>query len=146
MKILVCETCGHIEFNEAPEKCLVCRSPREAFQENSEAIEKPGVEGRAETDDKHIPKIVVNRECGLIPGGGCLDVHVKVGEVEHPMLEAHFIRYIDYYLDYRFISRIWLSPEVCHPAAALHLKADSGTVTVIENCNKHGNWMSETTL
>jgi len=30
---------------------------------------------------------------------------------------------------------VWLSPNVCHPAAALHLNAASGTLTALENCN-----------
>ncbi len=143
MKIFQCTVCGHIEFNEAPEKCLICHADKTAFKENPDAIQKPGLEGRKEADNKHIPQIVMVKECGLLPNTGCLDVHVKIGEVEHPMLPNHYIRSIDYYLDYQFISRVWLSPEKCHPACALHLKAEKGRITVVENCNIHGNWMSE---
>lgn len=147
MKILECKGCGHIEFDKAPEMCLVCRSKAEAFVEKPEAIQQPENPAElSEGDKKHIPQIVVVKECGLIPGGCCTDVHVKVGEVEHVMEDKHHIRYIDYYLDHRFISRVWLSPGVCHPAAALHLNAAAGTVTALENCNVHGNWMSETML
>lgn len=146
MKTFECSVCGHIEFNQSPEKCLVCRAGKDAFKENANAIQKAGQPGKGEADNKHIPKIVVVKECGLIPNAGCVDAHVRVGEVEHPMLVNHFIRYIDYYHDYQFLSRIWLSPEKCHPACALHLKVNSGTLTVIENCNLHGNWMSETKI
>ena len=100
----------------------------------------------SEGDKKHIPKIVIVKECGLIPGGSCVDVHVKVGEIEHVMQAKHYIRFIDYYLNYKFISRVWLSPESCHPAAGLHLNATSGKVTAVENCNVHGNWMAEATI
>lgn len=146
MKIFECRICGHVEFDEGPAKCLVCRS-RASFGENEGAIKKP-VDGGALTDSekKHVPVIVVVKECGLIPGGCCTDVHVKVGEIEHVMQPDHHIRYIDYYLDRAFISRVWLSPEVCHPAAALHLNVKSGTLTALENCNIHGNWMAETVL
>lgn len=147
MKILQCKTCGHIEFEAAPDKCLVCRAPASAFAENAEAIKKPANPAAlTDGDKKHIPQIVIVKECGLIPGGCCTDVHVRVGEIEHVMQPAHFITYLDYYLNRKFISRIWLSPEVCHPAAALHLNAKSGTVTVIEGCNVHGNWMAEATI
>lgn len=145
MNTYECSVCGHLEFNTAPSKCLVCRSEG-GFKENPEAIQKPGQSGRGEADNKHIPKIVIVRECGLLPDTGCIDAHVRIGEVEHPMLENHFIRYIDYYHDYQFISRVWLSPLKCHPASALHLKVTGGTLTVIENCNLHGNWMSETKI
>lgn len=147
MKILECRSCGHIEFDNAPAKCLVCKSAGAAFIEKADAIKSPADPDRlTDAEKKHIPRIVVVKECGLIPGGRCSDAHVKVGEIEHVMEEKHYIRYIDYYLDKKFISRVWLSPGACHPAAALHLNAVSGTVTALENCNVHGNWMSEAAL
>ncbi|MFC1499258.1 desulfoferrodoxin family protein [Verrucomicrobiota bacterium] len=147
MTIFECKVCGHVEFNEAPEKCLVCHAKKEAFIEKPDAIKKPAnPEELSEGDKKHIPQIVVVKECGLIPGGSCTDVHVKVGEIEHVMTKEHLIKYIDFYLDYKFISRVWLSPEVCHPAAALHLNAGSGKIIALENCNVHGNWMTETDI
>ena len=147
MKIFVCKICGHIEFQMAPEKCLICKAPKNTFEENPNAIKKPtDLQNLNDSEKKHIPKIVIVKECGLIPGGCCSDVHAKIGEIEHVMTSEHHIRYIDYYLDYRFISRVWLSPVKCHPGAALHLNATSGKITVIENCNIHGNWMSETEI
>ncbi len=147
MKIFECKTCGHIEFDAAPAKCLVCRAPGSDFVENAAAIKSPAnLAALTDGDKKHIPQIVVVKQCGLIPGGGCTDVHVRVGEIEHVMQPAHFITHLDFYLDRKFISRIWLSPDACNPAAALHLKAKAGVVTVVENCNTHGNWMAEAKL
>jgi superoxide reductase len=147
MKMLECKVCGHIEFSQAPAKCLICGALAEAYMEKPDAIQKPANPAAlSEGDKKHIPQIVVVKECGLLPGTGCTDVHVRVGEIEHVMTAKHFIRFIDFYLNYRFISRVWLSPDVCHPAAALHLNASSGTLTALENCNIHGNWISETNL
>ena len=144
MTIFECKTCGHIEFNEAPEMCLVCRSPKTAFAENADAIKKPAdPTNLTDGDKKHIP-VVSKSSCGLIDG--CTDVHARVGDMVHVMEGKHFIQYLDFYLDAKFISRIWLSPEVCKPAASLHLAASSGNVTVIEHCNVHGNWMGELTL
>jgi superoxide reductase len=147
MKIFECGGCGHIEFNEAPEKCLVCGAKREAFRENPDAITRPAdPENLTDGDKKHIPKIVVVKQCGLFPGGSCSDVHVRVGEIDHVMEAKHYITYIDYYVNHKFVSRVWLSPEACNPGAALHLKASSGTLTAIENCNVHGCWMNETEI
>lgn len=147
MKTLVCGVCGHIEFNKAPAKCLVCRAESSAFKEKADALKKPAdPKNLTEGDKKHIPQIVVVKECGLIPGGCCTDVHVRVGEIEHVMQDEHYITCLDYYIDSKFISRIWLSPKVCHPAAALHLNVKSGKVQVIEYCNVHGAWMAEAAL
>lgn len=144
MTIFECKTCGHIEFGSAPEKCLVCRSPQTAFHENPEAIKSPADPANlSEGDKKHLP-VIKTTDCGLLDG--CTDVHVVVGDVEHVMQPQHYISYVDFYLDHKFISRVWLAPDVCKPAASIHLAATSGTVTAIENCNVHGNWMGELTL
>ncbi|MEI6807516.1 MAG: desulfoferrodoxin family protein [bacterium] len=147
MKTFVCKVCGHIEFNNAPEACQVCHAPKSAFIEDAAAIKKPAnAAALTDPEKKHIPKIVVVKECGLIPGGSCYDAHVKVGEIEHVMEEKHFIRFVDYYVDYKFVARVSFMPAGCHPAAALHLKAAQGKLTAIENCNVHGSWMSEVVL
>ncbi len=147
MKVFECSVCKHLEFNEPPEKCLVCKSPKSAFKENAAALKQPANPAAlTDGDKKHIPQIVIVKECGLIPGGCCTDVHARIGTIEHVMEEKHFIMYLDYYLNYKFISRVWLSPKVCHPAAALHLNVTSGTVQVVENCNVHGNWMAEAAI
>lgn len=144
MKIYECRTCGHIEFDTAPEKCLVCRSPKTVFAENAEAIQRPADPANlTDGDKKHLPVLKVT-DCGLLTG--CKDVHAIVGDIEHVMQPKHYILYMDFYLDHRFISRVWLAPDVCKPAASLHLAATSGTVTVIESCNVHGNWMGEIQL
>lgn len=147
MKTFVCKACGHIEFNAAPEKCPVCGVPKTSFIEDPAAIKKPANPAAlTDGDKKHIPKITVVKTCGLIPGGGCMDVHVKVGEIEHVMEEKHFIRFVDYYLDYRFVARVEFSPFGTHPAAGLHMKTASGKIQIIENCNVHGYWMAETAV
>jgi desulfoferrodoxin-like iron-binding protein len=146
MKLFVCKVCGHIEFNQAPDRCPVCFAKKEAFKENPEAIKKPqNPDELTDGDRKHIPQIVVNRECGLIPDN-CIDIHVKVGEIEHVMKPEHYIMHVDIYLDHKYVSRIMLSPETCHPAAGLHLNQASGTLTAIEICNVHGSWMNEINL
>ncbi|MFC1594734.1 desulfoferrodoxin family protein [Candidatus Omnitrophota bacterium] len=144
MNTFVCKVCGHIAFDAAPEKCPVCGAPKPSFENKPDAITQPADPANlTDGDKKHIPKILVVKECGLIPGGGCVDAHVKVGEIEHVMQPEHFIRYIDFYLDKKFISRTQLTPENVHPAAVAHLNATTGTVTVIENCNVHGSWIVE---
>jgi desulfoferrodoxin (superoxide reductase-like protein) len=62
------------------------------------------------------------------------------------MLAEHYITIIDFYLDQSFLARVHLTPLRLNPAAALHLKAESGKLAVIEHCNLHGAWISETDL
>jgi superoxide reductase len=146
MKTYLCGVCGHVAFEAAPEACPVCGAPREKFAEKNDLLKKAG-DGTVggETEKKHVPAITVVKTCGLIPQG-CVDVHVKVGEIEHPSLPEHHITFIDFYLEKKYIARISLTPESCHPAGALHLKASSGTLQAIEHCNLHGWWFAEKTL
>jgi superoxide reductase len=146
MKTFVCKVCGHIEFNEAPLNCPVCGAPKQNFEDKPDAIHKPGeAKTQGEPEKKHIPSILVVKKCGLIPEG-CMDVHVKVGEIEHPMQKEHYITFIDFYVDKKYLSRVYLTPERLHPAAALHMKVNTGVLTAVEHCNIHGYWMAETNL
>jgi desulfoferrodoxin (superoxide reductase-like protein) len=54
--------------------------------------------------------------------------------------------HIDFYINKKFISRVHLTPEKLNPAAALHLKVNSGTLSAIELCNLHGAWIKEIDL
>ncbi|MFC1658599.1 desulfoferrodoxin family protein [Candidatus Omnitrophota bacterium] len=147
MKGFVCKVCGFISINgQAPEKCPVCGAPKTSFEEKEDAIKTPkDANNLTELEKKHIPVITIVKKCGLIPEG-CQDAHVKIGEIQHPMLAEHYITYIDFYIDNEFISRVQLTPDKLNPAAALHIKAASGKLTVIEHCNLHGSWVSQADL
>jgi superoxide reductase len=147
MKGFVCKMCGFVSINgSAPEKCPSCGAPKSAFSEEENAINEPkDKENLTELEKKHIPVIKVVKQCGLIPEG-CQDVHVKIGEIQHPTEPEHYINWIDFYIDKEFISRVKLTPSKLNPAAALHLKTGNGKLTVIEFCNVHGKWMQETNL
>ena len=86
--------------------------------------------------------VTVVKKCGLIPEN-CTDVHVKLGEIQHPMTSEHFIGHIDFYIDKNFVARVHLTPERLNPAAALHVKAGSGKICAIGSCNLHGVWISK---
>jgi len=144
MKGFVCKVCGFISIDaSAPERCPVCGAPQKSFEEKPDAIKT--AKDEVKLSEKHTPVIVLVRKCGLIPDG-CVDLNVKIGEVIHPMLPEHFIVFIDFYLDNKFIARVHLTPEKLNPAAGLHLKVSSGKLSVIEHCNLHGNWIAEENL
>ncbi len=114
---LRCDTCGNIAElirDEGPD--LICCG-------------EPMVKLEAGTTDaaqeKHVP--VATREDG--------NIHVVVGSVEHPMVDAHYIEWIALVTD-NGIERINLSPGD-EPKAVF---CDREDVDVYEYCNLHGLW------
>jgi desulfoferrodoxin-like iron-binding protein len=142
MTIYECSVCGHLEFDQAPAKCLVCRSVN-SFKANPDAIKRPGQSGSGELDAKHIPAIQIGSDTFFPGTADSRMVAARMGDVEHPMKKEHYIVWVDFYFDHRFINRVWLSPEVNRPAAAVSVKATQGLITVCQHCNLHGTWMSE---
>ena len=140
MNGFICGTCGYIAFDEAPEKCPLCGSPKSVFKEQ-DIIKTAEDEGPKE---KHVPIIKVVKKCGLV-GKGCTDVHVRIGDILHPMEPAHFIVFVDFYVDRKVVSRVRLTAD-SNPAASAHIKAGSGKLTVMEFCNIHGYWVNEADL
>jgi superoxide reductase len=147
MKTFVCQICGHIAFDEAPVECPVCGMPIENFENEPDAIRTPSEpDALNETEKKHVPVIEVTRECGLTPDVGCIDVHVKVGEIMHVMESEHLIDFIDLYINKRYVTRVSLTRKVLYPAARVHLNVHEGIVTVVARCNVHGHWMNRVNL
>lgn len=144
MKVFICQSCGHLQFNETPENCPVCGAPKNKFKQNDNIFEESRQQS-PEAEVKHVPSVKVDKECGLIPEDSCTDVHVRIGETLHPMQDKHYIQFIDGYQDEEFIGRMELTPNL-QPAAAFHLKKDSGKLILVENCNIHGYWMKEVNI
>jgi superoxide reductase len=145
MKMFVCGMCGHIEFGEAPEHCPVCGAPKKSFKEDANALIQPAdPKNLTEGDKKHIPVFTVNKQCSLVPG--CVDAHIKIGEILHVMEAKHWIMWIDVYQDYKWAARCFMAAEKVHPVVTVHFKSGAGRITAIENCNVHGKWMAEVQL
>jgi superoxide reductase len=142
-----CKVCGFVSIDgTTPDNCPVCGAPKSSFEEKEDALKEPqDANNLTELEKKHIPVIKIVKTCGLIPEG-CADVHIRIGEILHPMQPEHSIQWIDFYVDKEFVSRIKLTPEKLNPAAALHLKVQSGKLTVVDYCNLHGSWVNEDTI
>ena len=80
--------------------------------------------------EKHVPDVAV--EDGV--------VKVKVGSVEHPMLDAHYITFIALETE-KGVQCKFLEPGEA-PAADFTL-IDDKAVTAYEYCNLHGLWKTE---
>ena len=144
MNVYQCNFCGHLEFDAIPGQCPVCKSPKEKYFQNDRIFEESHEKSK-EAAVKHIPAITVNKQCGLIPGQGCIDVIVRIGATLHPMEPAHFIQFIDCYIDGKYVSRVIPTPGV-YAAGCFHLKTAGTKVIVVENCNIHGFWKAEANL
>ena len=79
--------------------------------------------------EKHVPVIEQNGDT----------VTVRVGSVEHPMLEAHFIQWIVLETEGGYQKAV-LSPDK-KPCAVF--KTDEKVIAAYEYCNLHGLWKAE---
>ncbi len=135
--LLVCEVCKHVVFGrEAPSRCPVCYTPKESFKEDNNAINTP--ENLAElttAEKKHTPSIVVSET----PSG--MIINVKVGDIEHPMDDDHWIMFIDTYIDGGYQSRISFNPgNYFAPIVECISDGARKEVKAVAMCNKHGMW------
>ena len=123
MKILKCAGCGKmvavLKDSACPTKC--CGEPME------ELI--PGTSDGAH--EKHVPVFSVE---GNI-------VKVQVGEVIHPMMDAHYIQWIQLQTN-QGIQRKNLTPQD-EPKAEFALTDGEQVEAVYEYCNLHGLWKAE---
>ena len=118
-------------------KCEVCGNIVEVVNESGVPIQccgKPMVELVANTSEgafeKHIPAVSAEGD----------KVSVVVGEVEHPMLDAHYIQWI-YLETENGIQKKNLVPGAA-PKAEFLLNGEK-PVAVYEYCNLHGLWKKE---
>jgi len=117
-EIYKCDVCGNIvEVVHASGGDLVCcGQPMVLKVENSVDAAK----------EKHVP-VVEKVEGGVL---------VKVGSVEHPMIETHYIEWIEIQTVNK-VYRKYLSPG--EKPEALFL-VEEEVISVREYCNLHGLW------
>lgn len=123
MKFFKCETCGNvIEFLNASGVPVMC-----CGKKMEELV--PGTsDGAAE---KHVP--VIKQEGNKVT--------VLIGEVEHPMVEAHYIQWIVLETG-KGAQRAYLNPGEA-PKAEFILAEGDEVVAAYEYCNLHGLWKAD---
>ncbi|NMM65376.1 desulfoferrodoxin [Clostridium sp. P21] len=117
-QVYKCEVCGNMVevVHKAGGTLVCCGKPMVLLSENT-------------TDaavEKHIP-VIEKLQNGIV---------VKVGEVEHPMLENHYIEWIEVNTANK-VFRKYLKPGE-KPEAVF--KVDEEILFVREYCNVHGLW------
>lgn len=117
--IYKCDICGNIieVIQEAAGSLVCCGKPMTLKDERT----KDGV------GEKHLP-VIEKKDNG---------VFVKVGEVEHPMLEEHYIQWIEVLTEDKVI-RLNLNPGD-KPEGMFNIDYEK-IIGVREYCNLHGLW------
>ena len=117
-EIYKCEVCGNIAevLHEGAGELVCCGQPMKLQKENS----------KGEYAGKHAPVIEKNAE----------GVLVKVGAVEHPMEQKHYIEWIEIFTD-KGRSKKFLKPGD-KPEAVFPVKAKN--IQARMYCNVHGLW------
>lgn len=123
MKFYKCETCGNIitKLNDSGVPVVCCGKPM------TELV--PGAVDAAQ--EKHVPAVTVSGN----------KVTVQVGEVEHPMLDEHYIQFIVLETKTGFQKKT-LKPGD-KPVAEFVLADGDSAVAAYEYCNLHGLWVKE---
>lgn len=122
-EIYRCNTCGNIvEVLNPGAQMSCCGKPMELLKENT-------------TDaavEKHVP-VIEKTAYGYT---------VRVGSVEHPMMEAHYIQWIE------LLTETDVMRHELHPGdkPEAHFKTDATHVTAREYCNLHGLWKAESDM
>ena len=121
LEVYKCALCGNIvEVMHGGGGTLVCCGEDMQLQ----------VEGTVDAArEKHLP-VIHKTTTGY---------KVVVGEVAHPMLDAHYIEWIELVADGK-VYRQYLNPGQA-PEAEFCIQADK--VTAREYCNLHGQWKTE---
>ena len=120
--VFKCKKCGRmvVKINRGGCTPSCCGEPMSEVRAND-------TDGAKE---KHVPDVAV--EDGV--------VKVKVGSVEHPMLDAHYITFIALETE-KGVQCKFLEPGQA-PAADFTL-VDDKAVTAYEYCNLHGLWKKD---
>ncbi len=118
LQVYKCEVCGNMVevIHDGPGQLVCCNQPMTLQEENTVDA----------AQEKHVPVIEKTAE-GIV---------VKVGSVEHPMQDSHFIEWIQLLADGKAY-RQFLNPGE-KPVATF--KVEGKDLSAREYCNLHGLW------
>ena len=121
LEVYKCEACGNIieVLHAGPGELVCCGSPMTLMGEKSEDT---GVE-------KHLP-VIEKKETGYL---------VKVGSVTHPMLDEHYIEFIELVTPTTVLRKVLKSGD----APEAFFECNEENVKAREYCSIHGLWSKE---
>lgn len=119
-RFYICETCGNVIgfIDGNPERLSCCGKPMQLLVANAVDASK----------EKHLPYLIDEGD----------EVIVKIGEVEHPMEEEHYISWVAQVSENE-TTRIRLHPGE-KPEVKFKKAKNAKNATIYAYCNKHGLW------
>lgn len=122
LEVYKCSACGNIVevLRGGKGELVCCGEPMKNMKENTEDA----------ANEKHVPVVEKTAD----------GVKVSVGSVAHPMLDKHYIEWIQVVTEDGTAYRKFLEPGE-EPAAEFPVKADK--IAAREYCNLHGLWKFE---
>jgi len=122
IKFYICERCGNIVemVNDSGVNPFCCGQKMNELVPNT--VEASG--------EKHIPAVTVNENI----------VEVNVGSVDHPMIDVHWIEWV------QLVTENGIQRKVLNPGEAPHVTFilnGEKPVAVYAYCNLHGLWKTE---
>ena len=123
LKLFKCSKCGTVVVMGHKGHCdpSCCGQPMDLLEAKTVDAAK----------EKHVPAVTVN---GSV-------IEVKVGSVEHPMTDVHFITNIILETD-KALHMAYLTPED-KPEAVFAVAEGETPAAVYEYCTLHGLWKAE---
>ncbi len=98
-------------------------------------------------EQKHFPVIELPSK---IKSGEFFNVVIRVGEIEHPNQNDHFIHWLKIYVDDLYLTRTDFTPVMTKPEITLSLKIVPGSrealIRAVTRCSQHGIWESSKKL
>ncbi|MBQ9966813.1 MAG: desulfoferrodoxin [Clostridia bacterium] len=121
-KFYICERCGNIieMVNDSGVNPFCCGQKMNELVPNT--VEASG--------EKHVPAVTVNENI----------VEVNVGSVDHPMIDVHWIEWV------QLVTENGIQRKVLNPGEAPHVTFilnGEKPVAVYAYCNLHGLWKTE---
>jgi len=122
-KFLVCKKCGNLVgmIHDSGVPMICCGEEMTALTPNTVDA----------AQEKHVPVITVSGST----------VTVKIGSVEHPMTEEHYIQWV--YLETNKGGMRKCFKPGDKPEVSFELTADDKPVAAFEFCNLHGLWKAD---
>ena len=119
-----CEICGNVVavVNAGAGELVCCGQPMNEMQ-----VKSTGDEGY----EKHVPIVTINGD----------KVHVKIGEIPHPMEDEHHLQVVQIIRSGAVVEGKRLYPG--HETELTFLLEDTKGIRVRTVCNVHGLWIDK---
>jgi superoxide reductase len=89
-------------------------------------------------EKKHTPVLEFPEK---VKRGEAFELGVNVGHAQHPMQNAHFIQFVDLFVDGLYLTRVNFTPVVMEPKAKISVVLSAGKeISAVLRCNLHGLW------